>query len=45
MEAAAWWLERCHPEHFATNKREIRELMREVRKLTADMTGAEKRSG
>ena len=32
-QAAAWWLERCHPEDFATNRAEVRQLLKEVRAL------------
>jgi hypothetical protein len=32
-QAAAWWLERCFPEDFATNRAEVRQLLKEVREL------------
>ncbi len=41
-QAAAWMLERRDAEDFATNKKEVRELLKEVRELcrrTDDVTG------
>ena len=32
--AAAWHLERCHPDHFGTDRRELRELRKAVLDLT-----------
>ncbi len=36
-QAAAWWLERRHPEHFSSFRRELRELYREYRELLASL--------
>lgn len=32
-QAAAWWLERRHPEEFGSERRQIRELARQVREV------------
>ena len=32
-QAAAWWLERRHPEEFGTERKRIRELAKEVKEL------------
>lgn len=39
-QAAAWWLERLHSEHFAEDKAEIRRLLREVAALEKKLTEA-----
>jgi len=32
-QASAWWLERNHPQHYAINRREIRELAKQLEEL------------
>jgi hypothetical protein len=33
-QSAAWWLERCLPDDFATNWAAVRRLLKEVRELS-----------
>ena len=43
-QADAWVLERTHPEHFASERRELAELRREVKRL-AELVGADREGG
>jgi hypothetical protein len=47
LQAAAWWLERRHPDEFGSDKRTIRELAAMVHQLTAEVVpaGAPRRVG
>ena len=39
--AAAWWLERQHPDEFSSDRRELRELRKLVNQLTAERAAAD----